>query len=572
MRLGPEGSITQIVPVYKGSYRKLMSWTTDDAPQLLGKQVSVGETGLQYYRIAEVATDSIVVVRGNTRLNLTPDRNIRLLTNIASSYRLISSSMEHETRLASRYFQGGVAFPSEDLIANSRLCPQEPPSSRGPADLHPQVAEYFRARGFRTISPAEIAALKDVGFKVCPDCGAFHLEADDTCKGCKELLATLPICSVCGKVPSKPYYVHLDDGTRAVVCGDHAVGCIECPLCGRLYDRATHGPLVCPTCEASQKTCAQCGVVEVPTSRERHGVYLCAACRSRLELPGYHSNISHNQPKFLSTYQTEFPEFFMGVELETAPARSNEIGFALPITKKLLSHLTIEATKDGSLPTGGIEFISQAMTIERWRKELPAIAQWFNALKSIGYRGHDASGCGLHVHVSRKAFDPDESSIRRILGRLTLLFARFESELLYLTRRNPNQKDSYARTHLRNSEIRSRINESDFDRWFFEKRSNLGYNDHYKELNLTSQTIEFRGFRSTLNSESFMAALEFIYGVCRYVRDHSFETCRTVAFADLIAWIDKPVLTAYVQRILPLQSLAEREGVEGEALEAQQEA
>ncbi len=98
--------------------------------------------------------------------------------------------------------------------------------------------------------------------------------------------------------------------------------------------------------------------------------------------------------------------FYLGVELEVdCEGKDGEnADDILYIGNK--SNECIYIKSDGSLDDG-FEIVSQPMTLEYHKKY-----QWNDILKkavNLGYRSHQTSTCGLHIHVNRNAFGDNQS-------------------------------------------------------------------------------------------------------------------------------------------------------------------
>ena len=97
---------------------------------------------------------------------------------------------------------------------------------------------------------------------------------------------------------------------------------------------------------------------------------------------------------------------------------------------------------DGSLDDG-FEIVTHPMSLEYQLHEMP----WDEVLREAiaqGYLSHQAGTCGLHVHVSRKAFgdtyDAQDSAIARVLFFVECHWR----ELLRFSRRTQRQMDQWA--------------------------------------------------------------------------------------------------------------------------------
>lgn len=453
------------------------------------------------------------------------------------------------------------------------------------ADCSASERFFIRSLATSGVSPTfteveDFLRIKEtLGARECPICGRLHAGAGEMCMSCAEDFTMYMVRTTSGAFVPKAFCVKLPDGsTRA--CWEAEGLDVICPQCGKRYKLTSGGVNMCASCADAVKVCMLCGA-KIDTRRPFISVegvgYAHTECAAKPVMDQYHSNRSHNDPVFMGTPAVASFPLYMGIELEGArkeTGREQCPALASAIVKKNLKDLNVETTRDGSLPGGGIEIISQPMTIEKWRETMPIWKDTLALLPKHTYiYGHDARCAGLHVHVSKKAFesytpicsDP-EFRVKVVFGRLIVLFARFQEQFLYISRRSPSRKSDYARTLVCSSDL-STISDERFQVEFARLRERtLESSGHYTELNIQpARTLEFRLFRSTFNTETLMATLEFVNGLCWFVANNSMDACRTVSFDDLIASIGSPVLTSYVGRVMHGRSHAQDDRFEGEA-------
>ena len=131
----------------------------------------------------------------------------------------------------------------------------------------------------------------------------------------------------------------------------------------------------------------------------------------------------------------------------------------------------------------------------------------------MGYRAHDTSTCGLHIHVSRAPLEGHEETLFNIVKR-------FRRELIKVSRRKDMGKlEQYAAFP------------SDDTDWAY-----YSTGSRYHALNLRNfATLEFRFFQGTLKPESFMAAIQLIIGIARWALDHEPADVNELTWDDFIA-------------------------------------
>ena len=251
-------------------------------------------------------------------------------------------------------------------------------------------------------------------------------------------------CELCGEVYDPDELIPFDD---RLICPE----CLEnettlCACCGQriwLTDNAGNDntPL-CQTCyDQSYMTCSECGRLihcEDSYYLDDSDEPLCLTCleeANRDVIQGYYYK---PEPIFYGTG----PRYF-GVELEI-----DEGGERGDYASRILSQANVAFTErlyckhDGSL-SNGFELVTHPMSLEYHQEEMP----WPEVLRtarSLGYRSHQTQTCGLHVHVSRKAFGETEAEQEPAIARILYFVEKHWEELLKFSRRTPRQLERWA--------------------------------------------------------------------------------------------------------------------------------
>lgn len=166
--------------------------------------------------------------------------------------------------------------------------------------------------------------------------------------------------------------------------------------------------------------------------------------------------------------------------------------------------------RDGSIGDSGVEFVTQALTIDKYRGRYSKYLTLFNQLRKAGFISHDAKNCGLHFHISkapivqlvRGLYENDPTSKDRIKAMggddyyrvLTDLiiaesFKKLKQDLVRISRRQLKTGGQYSTWHTNIAKYRE---------------------SRYSAVNCCPEhTYEIRIFRGTLNFNSFMIATEF---------------------------------------------------------------
>ena len=272
-------------------------------------------------------------------------------------------------------------------------------------------------------------------------------------------------------------------------------------------------------------------------------IYACSNCD---EL--YHSNYGHdceyddddddNDNSIIHNYSYKpAPEFFgngnekyyLGFELEVeCGPRADKFRSAEELQTKLGARAYIK--EDGSLDNG-YEVVTHPHSLEAYNNNF----NWgfLEFLKRNGLRSWNTSSCGLHVHVSRTAFDPVDS-VRLSYTRSERILRRQAHELRFTKLIYDNQRQ-VERIAGRSSHFSS-----------FADKGNLIYkvkhgnqsDGRYSAVNTENiATLEVRVFKGSLRPERVRSALEFVHAAVEYTRNlkvagknNAFAWSKFVAF------------------------------------------
>lgn len=187
---------------------------------------------------------------------------------------------------------------------------------------------------------------------------------------------------------------------------------------------------------------------------------------------------------------------------------------------------------DGSLDEG-FEIISHPATLDYHLNNF----NWDGICaicRDAGFRSHDTTTCGLHVHIGREALGVyTDAKIVAVIDKLWPQVERF-------ARRSSNgyaqKPDAY-------------IEDDDMPDVMVEKARKSGNYDRYKAVNLGSKadTVEIRIFRGTLKPSTIRATIVFCDCVVRYCLTHTVKECSRVTFADIAAMSDNEEFHNYLK-------------------------
>ena len=345
---------------------------------------------------------------------------------------------------------------------------------------------------------------------------------------------------------------------------------IYCSHCGALiaededYEEV-NGEIVCTDCfERHTTTCDRCGAViwttdsygDEYTSLCRYcyeNYYTrCSSCDALLHeddayhLDGYaycsecyHDEVDRNRSIHDYGYKPE-PIFYgdcsryFGVELEIdgAGKDSDNADELLAIANKDEECIYIKS--DGSLDDG-MELVTYPMSLD-YHKNFCWEAIMKKAI-SLGYRSHQTSTCGLHVHVNRDCLGENREEQDEVISRILYFIEHHWNEMLKFSRRTEYSMNRWAA------------------RYGFEKtgreildKAKKGNNGRYAAVNLMNYaTIEFRLFRGTLKYNTLIAALELVNEICDLAIHMTDDGIAKMSWSEFVGAIEAPELIQYLK-------------------------
>ena len=345
------------------------------------------------------------------------------------------------------------------------------------------------------------------------------------------------VCSNCGAEISEGDDFETIDGE--IVCTD----CVEqhtttCDRCGAIiWTSESYGDdytTLCSGCYHNHYTrCCCCdALLHEDDSYNLEGDSYCSEC--------YHDEVDkcrsiHDygwkpEPIF---YGDDSKRYF-GVELEIDGAgkdfdHADEI---LAIANK--DEETIYIKGDGSLDDG-MELVTHPMSLE-YHKQF----QWGEIMKnaiSLGYRSHQTSTCGLHIHVNRSCLGDTHDEQEDVISRILFFVETHWAELLKFSRRSEYSMNRWAARYGYEKSGREILD-----------KAKKGNNGRYAAVNLMNwATIEFRLFRGTLKYNTLIAALELVDTICDIAMNMTEDEIEKLSWSDFVSTIEVPELIAYLK-------------------------
>lgn len=342
-------------------------------------------------------------------------------------------------------------------------------------------------------------------------------------------------CSHCSALIDTDDYEEVGGGIVCSECYEHHT--TTCDRCGSTIwiddgygDECT---TLCHHCYDNHYTRCSCcdAMLHEDDAYHLDGYDYCSEC--------YHDEVDRNRSIHDYGYKPE-PIFygdsnrFFGVELEIdgAGKDGDNADELLAIANRDNEHIYIKG--DGSLDDG-LEIVTHPMSLD-YHKQF----QWDEIMKkaiNLGYRSHQTSTCGLHIHVNRDCFGDSREEQDEIIARILYFIEHHWNELLRFSRRTEYSMNRWAARYGFEKNGRDILEKA--------KKGNLG---RYAAVNLMNyMTIEFRLFRGTLKYNTLIAALELVNAICDLAIKLSDEGIANMSWSEFVSNITEPELIAYLK-------------------------
>ncbi|WP_298483809.1 amidoligase family protein [uncultured Ruminococcus sp.] len=342
-------------------------------------------------------------------------------------------------------------------------------------------------------------------------------------------------CSHCGAVIDTDDYEELDG---QIICSD----CIEnytttCERCGAIiWNSDAYGDdytTLCRHCYENYYTrCAECdALIHNDDAYEYGGEYYCSECYR--DVRDRDSSIHEYNYKPEPIFYGDGNRYF-GIELEIDGAGKDD-----EYAEELLDIANADSTyiyikSDGSLDDG-MELVSHPMTLD-YHKDY----HWSDIMRkavSLGYRSHQTSTCGLHIHINRTAFSDNREEQDEVISRILYFVEHHWNEMLKFSRRSEYTMNRWA----------ARYGYEHTPKAIMDK-AKKGNNGRYAAVNLCNyHTVEFRMFRGTLKYNTFIAAIELVNRICDVAMYNTDESIAKISWSDFVTGITEPELITYLK-------------------------
>lgn len=189
---------------------------------------------------------------------------------------------------------------------------------------------------------------------------------------------------------------------------------------------------------------------------------------------------------------------------------------------------------DGSL-TKGLEFATMPCSLEYHKKEM-RYKDMFEYLDNNGYKAHDTTTCGLHIHANRTYLGKTELMQQLTISKILYIIEKFNDEICVIARRD-NKYSQFVGAGKNETSI-------------VELYGKYKNQDKYVALNLKHpDTIEFRCFKGTLKYETYILTLEFVKNIIDYAKSINIEEIELIKWSDLMNTFSDELKAYYNTRL-----------------------
>ena len=380
---------------------------------------------------------------------------------------------------------------------------------------------------------------------VCSNCDCEMEEGDEitTVDGhvCQDCLDDLyACCEDCGDYTLLDDYVSINGGNKIVCgdCGDHYYVCDECgERFSRRFSHYNTNLTICSYCADNYGICANCEDVFHNDNlyyHEQSDNHYCANCFE--EQPTSVIKSYNYRPTAIfygeGVNVTNFP---YGLEVEVDGGRDADATAAS--VQDITDALYIK--HDGSLDDG-FEIVTHPCTLDYHMNHFP----WEDVTRAArrgGFKSHDTTTCGLHIHASKLHFGNMSHERELNIAKCIILFSRFwESHIVPFSRRDYRGLDWAKKPDYR-------LDSNETEESAIYKAGRIADGDRYQAINLQPRhTVEFRIFRGTLKRDTIIASIQFVDTVIKYARATPLKDIISCAWTDIFPAIEYKELREYM--------------------------
>lgn len=341
-------------------------------------------------------------------------------------------------------------------------------------------------------------------------------------------------CSHCGSFIDTDDY---EEFNGEILCSD----CIDnftsiCDCCGeRIWSEDTYGDeytILCGHCHDNHYTrCASCdSLIHNDDAYYLDGYSYCRECYDEERDKCYHIHDYSYKPEPI--FYGDSKRYF-GVELEIDGAGKDDeyAEELLDIANMREDHIYIKT--DGSLDDG-MEIVSHPMSLA-YHKDFCWEDIMHHAVR-LGYRSHQTSTCGLHIHVNRDSLGINREEQDEVISRILYFVEHHWNEMLKFSRRSEYTMNRWAARYGYENSPKAIMDKA---------KKNYG---RYVAVNLCNyHTIEFRLFRGTLKYNTLIATLELVNKICEIAVLMDDDEISKISWSEFVSEITEPELIQYLK-------------------------
>ena len=368
--------------------------------------------------------------------------------------------------------------------------------------------ELYR-RVFEVFNWEQVVSGEIYNYRMCNDCGSIFDKDDEEmievngnfiCESCFE--DDYMMCAHCGSAHHNDDMIYIKDKDQ-YVCDDCAGRHYsKCGCCDEWYSNdgiISDGDVgYCESCfERHYFRCDSCGYIYHNIDGYSNGVGLyCEICfENERDGPDHYGIFDYDYVPVFNPRGTGILHF--GVELEVDHGDIHEFKF------EELSD-TFYCKHDGSLDEG-FEIVSHPMTYD-WIMENSPFKNPITLAKAAHFKSNDTNTCGLHVHMSRKAFGKGAAQDDRITSFI-YFFEKFWPEIVKFSRRRGDSIEHYCKRFLNEDEIDEIPNPLPM-KVVDDTKKKFRY-ERYMCVNITNRdTVEVRIFKGSLKENTVIASIQ----------------------------------------------------------------
>ena len=177
-----------------------------------------------------------------------------------------------------------------------------------------------------------------------------------------------------------------------------------------------------------------------------------------------------------------------------------------------------------------MEIVSHPMSLE-YHKQF-CWQEIMSKAISMGYRSHQTSTCGLHIHVNRSCLGDTTDEQEHVISHILYFVEKNWNELLRFSRRSEYSMNRWAARYGYEKNGREILD-----------KAKKGNNGRYTAVNVMNwATIEFRLFRGTLKHNTLIAALELVDAICDLAVNLTDEGIAKMSWSEFVDTITEPEL------------------------------